>query len=298
MFTAPSVEGCVATSTDGAVNILLLGDDADLATTLGTQGYRVDAASIIRLDEHGAHLLSVPRDLADPVTGQRLSESAGGGEVGDDGFVDRAAALESGIAAIRARLGDVPVDHVVRLGFAGFVDLVDALGGVPIRVQRPIVDAPTGTNLQPSADCQLLDGVTTLGLTRARHVAGDPTSDFGRTARQRLLLQSVLTQADVSDVDALSRVLADHATVSGGLDLATMVELGRRLAGTTSIDAPTLPVIAAQRPDGAVVLELAAGAADVLRDFGADAPLEGTVAPAGEGIVGVDPAASPDLAPC
>jgi LCP family protein required for cell wall assembly len=279
------VEVATRPSSDGAVNILLLGDDGDLAGETGIEGSRVDTAVLLRIDDVGVRLLSIPRDLTVPGSSERFSLAAGG-------------SLDVAVAEVAERVGDVPVDHVVRIGFDGFVALVDAVGGVPVRVTRFVVDEPTGTELEPSDSCQVLDGATALGLVRARHVAGDPTGDLGRTARQRALLVAVLERADVGDLDRLSRAVADHAVVDGDLGLEEMVDLGRRIASAPSVESVSLPVVGVRRADGAAVLELAAGAADVIAAFGATAPLDGSSsADLSQSPLPADPF-DPGLAPC
>jgi LCP family protein required for cell wall assembly len=264
------VEVATQPSVDGAVNILLLGDDGDLAaTSREVVGSRVDAAVLVRIDDGEVRILSIPRDLADPIGGERFSNLAAGD-------------LQASVDAVRAVLGDVPIDHVVRLGFDGFVALVDAVGGIPIRVEQFVVDESTGTALEPSDRCQVLDGVTALGLVRSRHVVGDPRGDLGRIERQQVLLRAALDAIDPADVDALSRVVADHAVVDDGLDLTTMLELGRRIeAGPVATD--SLPLEPIRLSGGAEVLRLAAGADHVLARYGgppatsdpASAPLPG-----------------------
>lgn len=254
------VEVATQPSVDGAVNILLLGDDGDLAAASPeVTGSRIDTAVVLRLDDTGAHLLSIPRDLADPASDERFNALASGD-------------LQVAVDAVHAVVGAVPIDHVIRLGFDGFVALVDAVGGIPVRVLQPIVDEPTGTQLQIVGGCQVLDGPTALGLVRARHVDGDPTGDLGRTARQRVLLEAAVAAADVVEIDAVSRVVADHAVVDDDLDLATMLDLGRRLASATSVESVELPVRSDVRSDGAVVFRLAEGAGPVLARFGAPGP--------------------------
>ena len=69
---------------------------------------------------------------------------------------------------LRHNLG-VPVDHVVRVDFNGFVRIVDAVGGVTVEVEKPIADifpdphSATGEfRMDLPAGPQHLDGRTAL----------------------------------------------------------------------------------------------------------------------------------------
>jgi anionic cell wall polymer biosynthesis LytR-Cps2A-Psr (LCP) family protein len=142
-------------------------------------------------------------------------------------------------------------------------------------------DEPTGLQLSPGP-CSVLvfDGEAALALARARHLQRatpdggwetDPSGDLGRIARQQVMLAAALNQldADLATIERLSRLLADHAVLDEGLDLSTLVGLGRRLADGPPLVTQTLPVTTEELADGAVVLRLAEGADVAARAYGA-----------------------------
>jgi LCP family protein required for cell wall assembly len=253
-------------SLDGATNVLLVGSDG----RPGVEGVRADAIAVLRIEPDGAmRLLSIPRDLVDPRTGRRLAfgtaaGDAGGGGGGLHGLVD-----------VVHHLTGIPVDHYVELGLAGFVDVVDAIGGLRLAVDVPLRDRSTGLDLHPSA-CATLDGETALALVRARSIDGDTSGDLGRMARTQLVVAAAAAQLMTHDepapsvADRLSRILADHAVVDDGLDLQRMVELTRTVvAGPGLVQSGTVPLVF--NPADIATVRLAPDAGEWLQQFGAPA---------------------------
>ena len=106
----------------------------------------------------------------------------------------------SGYQALKDTLGGLyglPIQYFVEVDFGGFTQVVDALGGVTVNVQLPVVDdyypgdegalrvyIPTGV--------QHMTGAEALIYARSRH----GSSDFDRAARQQRVLLSLRQQAD------------------------------------------------------------------------------------------------------
>ena len=96
------------------------------------------------------------------------------------------------------QLLNIPLDGVVSINLNGFVDVIDALGGVWINVPYPIHDDAyplegggyTVVNIK--AGCQLLSGHVALEFARSRHQA----SDYQRMDRQQITLEAVARQVD------------------------------------------------------------------------------------------------------
>jgi LCP family protein required for cell wall assembly len=90
------------------------------------------------------------------------------------------------------------VDYYVLIDFAGFRELVDAMGGITVNVNVPVAingqtDAgipPTGY-IQPGPD-QHLDGFHALWYARGRYGA----DDYQRMARQRCVVNAIIDQAN------------------------------------------------------------------------------------------------------
>lgn len=135
-------------------------------------------------------LLSLPRDLWVHERGHRINATfnlAGLQALVDD--VGRASGL--------------PIHHLVRLNFGAFARLIDAVGGVPMYVDRPLADVPAVLYV-PRRGCWLFDGAAALAWSRSRKtltrtdaggwVTDASASDFGRIDRQQALLGTLWDQ--------------------------------------------------------------------------------------------------------
>lgn len=83
---------------------------------------------------------------------------------------------------------DLRIDHYVELNFAGFLTMVDAVGGVPMCIPKNVKDKDAGLDLK--AGNHVLTGRQALAYVRARHI----DSDFGRMERQQRFIASMVQQ--------------------------------------------------------------------------------------------------------
>jgi LCP family protein required for cell wall assembly len=91
----------------------------------------------------------------------------------------------------------LPIHHYIEVNFEGFRDLVDALGGVDLLIERPIRDAKTALDL-PQGHVHF-DGNAAVRFARARgveemhdgHWIMQSEGDLGRIARQQRLLSTL-----------------------------------------------------------------------------------------------------------
>ncbi len=106
-----------------------------------------------------------------------------------------------GYNALKAMMGelyDLDVKYFVEVNFDGFRKVVDAVGGVTINVQVPVVDdafpGSTGRSqrLYIPSGIQHMDGEQALRYARSRN----SSTDFDRGARQQRVLISLREQAD------------------------------------------------------------------------------------------------------
>ena len=74
----------------------------------------------------------------------------------------------------------VRIDNYVEIGFAGFVDVVDAVGGITVCPETAINDPKAG-NLKLKKGCQEVDG-TPRSATRARAPSRSATSPAPSTS--------------------------------------------------------------------------------------------------------------------
>jgi LCP family protein required for cell wall assembly len=177
----------------GRLNVLILGLDRRPDET---GPVRTDSLILATFDPRRpqAALLSIPRDLWVDIPGQgtnRINTAHYFGDIAQSGY-----GPELARQTVQDNFGP-PVHGYVVVDFAGFVALVDALGGIDIEVPATIVDEyyPTPdygiTTIVIPAGPQHMDGGTALIYARTRHA----DSDFDRTRRQQQILRALVARA-------------------------------------------------------------------------------------------------------
>jgi LCP family protein required for cell wall assembly len=111
-----------------------------------------------------------------------------------------------GIAAVAGaaeELLGLPIDHYALVDLLGFVDVVDALGGVTVNNLKPLhieIDRLGREGSQPAFNIQPgrrhLNGFTALAYSRSR----ETTSDYDRMQRQRCVIGSLARQTEPAEV--------------------------------------------------------------------------------------------------
>ncbi len=151
-------------------------------------GQRSDTIMVLHLERGKVKMLSIPRDLYVQIAGtdhrSKINAAYNGGPTQ---LVD----------TITQSLG-IPIDRYMEVDFVSFAGLVDALGGVTLNFEHPVVDTESGLNI-PQAGPVELDGDMALAYVRSRHYTEtidgrqveDPTADLGRIGRQQAFLRVV-----------------------------------------------------------------------------------------------------------
>ncbi|SPL94404.1 Cell envelope-associated transcriptional attenuator LytR-CpsA-Psr, subfamily A1 (as in PMID19099556) [[Actinomadura] parvosata subsp. kistnae] len=139
---------------------------------------------------------------------------------------------KGGVSCLRAtleKLTGLRLHHTVDVDFNGFKTMVDALGGVTVKLPRPVDDA--AAKLKLPAGESVLNGEQALGYARLRHY-GDG-SDIARIKRQQALVLAMLKKAQrqlVADPAKLKAFLGEmRKGVRTDLSVEEMYELGRQL---------------------------------------------------------------------
>jgi anionic cell wall polymer biosynthesis LytR-Cps2A-Psr (LCP) family protein len=142
----------------------------------------------------------------------------------------------------------VQIDHYAEINLAGFVELTQTLGGVPVCLNKPVHDTYSGIDLP--AGYQTITGPMALVFVRQRH--GLEGGDLDRIARQQAfiagLAQRVESEGTLTNPDTLAQLLAvvtRHVVIDKGWDLQQAVTQVSRLAGA-DITFHTIPT---GRPD-------------------------------------------------
>ncbi|ATY16882.1 LytR family transcriptional regulator [Amycolatopsis sp. AA4] len=173
------------------------------------------------------------------------------------------------------------INHFVGIDFNGFKEMVDAVHGVTVHNEKPIDDTVLGKVLAETGDVTI-SGDQALSYVRARHVKGDPTSDYGRIKRQQAfigaLLKKVMSSDVVLDPGKLSGFITAfaHATFGDNLGVQQMMTLAQSMRGLNpaNINFLTVPTVGLPNKRGNEVLiqEKTKSLFDALRD---NTPLPG-----------------------
>ncbi len=146
-------------------------------------------------------------------------------------------AREAGRRALVATVRDltgVSVDHYAEVNLAGFVEMTDAIGGVPVCLNRPVEEVRSGVDLP--AGPQTVRGADALAFVRQRRGLED--GDLDRIARQQAFLAGMasrtLSAGTLSDPDAVRRlvdVVTRHVVLDRGWNLDRLIAQFRRMSG-------------------------------------------------------------------
>lgn len=165
------------------VFVLVIGSDARPGESVSAT--RADSLHIVGVDpELGrASVLGIPRDSWVPIPG-------GGSDKINAALVRGGPQL---VVETVERLTGIRIDAHVLTGFAGFEDVVGAVGGIDITIPSPISDRYA--HAQFRAGPEHLTGNEALQYSRARHALAD--GDFGRSLNQgRVLIAALATLRD------------------------------------------------------------------------------------------------------
>ncbi|OEJ33331.1 LCP family protein [Streptomyces subrutilus] len=265
-------------SASGDVNVLLMGLDSrkdqngeDLpddvldklhAGSSDIGGYNANTLILLHVPADGgqAKAFSIPRDDFVDIPGhgkdkikkayglakEKKQEQLVTQGVGDRRRLEREgreAGRKAEIETVRNFLG-VPIDHFAELNLAGFYHLADALGGVPVCLNKPVKDRYSGADFP--AGPQTLNGQQSLAFVRQRH--GLARGDLDRTKRQQAFLagatkklNSAGTFTDPVKLMKLIDAAKQDVVTDEGWDLLSFVKQAKNLSGG-KVRFTTLPI--------------------------------------------------------
>ena len=316
------------------VNFLIVGTDSALGIdpddpvmhgrTVDPSGRSLaDTIMLVRLDpvSGSAWVLSIPRDLWAEIPGaqdNRITSALyiGGAEM---------------LVATVTSMFDVEINHYVEVNLAGFREVVDTLGGVPVWFDNPVRDTRLGFSIAERG-CHVLEGERALHYVRSRRytelidgrwriTGGD---DFTRIERQQDFLVLALDRAinrgarNPSTMIELLDAASASLTLDQDLTLAELIALGEAFAdfNPDNLQRQRLEVYTVWQSDGsykgeaayrdanAPLLEIFRGVADSARPSEVSLTVAGfqdshrddaSATLAGEGFDVLDSVASPGI---
>jgi LCP family protein required for cell wall assembly len=232
-----------------ALNILVLGTDrrSEVATTgsdaaapswvPGAQ--RTDALMILHIDgdREAASLISIPRDSWVVVPGYGSAKVNAAFSYGGPTLAVQTVELLTGVR----------IDHLAVTDWDGFSGLIDALGGVTVKVPESVTDSMHDVTW--SAGKHELDGGAALEYVGQRY--GLPLGDLDRVRRQQAVFRALATEtlrqdpmSDPRKTYGLLDTMTRHLSVDdewSARDMASVLMSLRGMRGS-SIDYLTAPV--------------------------------------------------------
>lgn len=222
---------------DGAFNVLLVGaDNAPGQHSFGKarEGTLNDVNILVHIAKNhkSGTVISLPRDLViphpecrDPKTGATYSAMSA--------QPLNAAFSRGGLGCVVATVESVTglnIPYAALFSFEGTVKMADAVGGVPVCVDRAIDDSKSGLKLPKGRST--ISGRTALAYLRSRHGVGDG-SDLSRIASQQAYMSSLLrvmtassTFTNPSKLYGLANATVDNVKLSQSLaDVGTIVQM-------------------------------------------------------------------------
>ena len=229
------------------LNILLIGADKQGG------GHRTDTLITVSIDPvtRNVAMFSLPRDTINvpipagparsvwgPVFGQKINAFYLQNRLRADLWPG--SDTTRGYNALKSVIGELyglDIKYFVEVDFEGFKSVVDAVGGLTVNVQLPVVDdtypAGVARNLRlyiPSG-IQHMDGTQALRYARSRNTS----TDFDRGGRQQRILLSMREQADPQTLIPRLPALVDALKLAVKTDVP-LNELPNLLGLATEVD--------------------------------------------------------------
>ncbi|MFJ7155842.1 LCP family protein [Streptomyces sp. NPDC101118] len=162
--------------------------------TGSAEGKRTDSMMVLAACSSGNTMISLPRDSDVEIPSFVGSES--GKKYAGRGVrtkLNAAYAMDGPELLVRTveyNTG-LRIDHYAEIGFAGFANIVDALGGVEMNIEKGFKDKKSGADFK--AGKQTLNGEQALAFVRTRYAFAE--SDLARTKNQQKFLSALASQA-------------------------------------------------------------------------------------------------------
>jgi LCP family protein required for cell wall assembly len=215
-------------SAGDGTNYLIVGSDSRAGLTAAdkkklhtgsAEGKRTDSMMILHVGDSGDTLISLPRDSNVTIPSYKGSTSGKTYPATGRQTKLNAAYAEDGptllVRTVEANMG-LHIDHYVEIGFAGFANIVDAVGGVNINIDKGFKDKYSGADFK--AGDQTLNGEQALAFVRTRHAFA--ASDLQRTKNQQKFLSALAHQ--VATPSTVLNPFKLYPTMGAGLDSLTV----------------------------------------------------------------------------
>ena len=217
--------------------ILVLGVDSNGENTDKFKGTRSDTMILVNIDpsKHSVNAISIPRDskvyLADNSGVQKINAAHALGGV------------ELTINTIENTLG-IKINKYVVINNDAVKKLVDALGGVPVYIEKDMFyhDYTAKLHINLTKGLHVLNGTQVEGYLRFRK---DGLGDIGRTARQqwfvKALLEKLQSPSTITKIPEVLNIASTHVKTNLSLYEMSHLAAALRNINMNDVEFATLP---------------------------------------------------------
>jgi len=254
---------CNAPEENEPATFLLLGSD-----TRGGEDERglADTIMVLRVnpDKKIGYLISIPRDTRVDIPGKGKRKINAAYQYGGPDLM---------IETVEDFLG-LDINHYAVVDFQGFKDIIDALGGIDIDVEKRLVDDRHQIDIRPGY--QHLDGEEALKYVRIRRV----DDDFGRIERQQKFLKAVMDKllrvSSLLRIPQLADITSRNLKTDPELGVTRMIGYGKNFKslGRENLHMVTVPGTPQEIGGGSYVIADEGELAWILERIRSDLPLE------------------------
>lgn len=168
-----------APNTPGTTFLLVGSDERDEEGWFDeATGSRTDTIMVLHRPRNGTtSLVSIPRDSYVEIPGRSNNK------------INAAYAFGGAPLLVQTveNLTGLTIDHYIEVGMGGLMNIVNAVGGVELCMDRDVNDESSQLNW--TAGCHHVDGFTALAFSRMR--LSDPRGDIGRVERQQQVISAI-----------------------------------------------------------------------------------------------------------
>lgn len=220
------------------INVLVMGQGGP-----GHDGpYLTDTIILVSIKPSTGQIafVSIPRDLYVAIPGNGYNKINHANAFGENDRVGGGLALAK--ETVESTF-DVDISYVIRVDFAAFAEIVDAVGGITVDVDTPFVDYeyPAANyeyqTVQFNAGIQTFNGDQALKFVRSRHGSNGEGSDFARSKRQQKVIlalkEKLLSFDTISNPVSINNILnsvQEHVLTNMAFsDMVSLLRLSKEL---------------------------------------------------------------------
>ncbi len=211
---------------DEPISFLIMGVDSTIDGLDANAAFNGDTLMLLTFNPHTLNvtMMSIPRDTMVPIAcnNNKYAKINSSAAYGTECVIDTV-----------SNLTDIEIDYYVKINFKGVVDLVDALGGVEVDVEKPDYNTYNGQVCEQNSDrefgselicmdsgLQTLDGEQALAYARNRKLY--TLSDIDRNRHQQqvvtAIVNKIVTLSSFKDFEKILDTVSKNIVTNMSID--------------------------------------------------------------------------------